>query len=282
MTEILNQLLPVQKEIQNGKTVHFIKARKLHEFLESKQDFSHWIKNRIKKYGFLENVDYSLHDNFIEQKTSKAKRRGGHNATDYRLTLSMAKELAMVENNEQGMQARRYFIACEEALKQIAPDVQKQLVQLWQESREQVKRPFCSLNNALKRSLERRGIQPERKHYIDEIQMLNTILLGIDPEQWKREQGITGKLRDHLNADQLERLAYLEQADEILLDSGMDNFYHRKRRLEQMHRERFGYIASSEEKRLANVQANIQKLKEIVMKGGVKTCQNLTQRTQGK
>ncbi|WP_303784070.1 antA/AntB antirepressor family protein, partial [Azovibrio restrictus] len=42
-----------------------------------------------------------------------SKQRGGHNRTDYHLTLDMAKELSMVENNEKGRQARRYFIECE-------------------------------------------------------------------------------------------------------------------------------------------------------------------------
>lgn len=41
--------------------------------------------------------------------------RGGNKkeTTDYHLTLDMAKELSMVENNEQGRAARRYFIECE-------------------------------------------------------------------------------------------------------------------------------------------------------------------------
>lgn len=257
------ELLPVQHHTENGQTVHFIDARQLHEFLESKQQFADWIRNRIKKYGFVEGSDYFLLHKVMKQKTSQ-KKQGGHNATDYRLTLTMAKELAMVENNEQGRQARRYFIACEEALKQVAPEVQAQLAQLWQDSRDEAKKPYRPLADALKRCLERQGKQPERWHYIGEIRMINTIILGIDPEKWKKQHGITGNVRENLTADQLERLAYLERADEVLLDSGNRNFYDRKRKLEQMHRDRFGYIANSEDKRLAN----IQKLKEIVMKGG--------------
>jgi len=76
---------------QNGKQA--VSARELHRFLESKQDFSNWIGNRIKKYGLVENQDYVLLNNFIEQ-----TRRGGHNKIEYVLTLDCAKELAMVEN----------------------------------------------------------------------------------------------------------------------------------------------------------------------------------------
>lgn len=79
-------------------------------FLESKQDFSTWIKNRIEKYEFVENQDFvSLH--------KKMEREiGGTVRIEYFVSLSMAKELAMVENNEKGKQARKYFIECEKQL----------------------------------------------------------------------------------------------------------------------------------------------------------------------
>lgn len=40
----------------NGKKA--VNARDLHEFLESKKDFSSWIKDRIERYDFVENEDY--------------------------------------------------------------------------------------------------------------------------------------------------------------------------------------------------------------------------------
>jgi len=41
---------------------------------------------------------------------------------EYWLSVGMAKELSMVENNDQGTLARRYFIICEERVKkQMAP-----------------------------------------------------------------------------------------------------------------------------------------------------------------
>ena len=84
-------------------------------FLESKQDFSNWIKNRIEKYGLVENQDYSLLNNFIEQ-----TGRGGHNRIEYALTIDAAKELAMVEGNDKGKQARQYFISCEKKMQELA------------------------------------------------------------------------------------------------------------------------------------------------------------------
>lgn len=93
---------------QNGKKA--VSARELHSFLESKQDFSTWIKARIEKYGFVENQDFELFHKFVEQVS------GGKHLTEYALSIDCAKEISMVEGNEKGKQARRYFIDCEKAM----------------------------------------------------------------------------------------------------------------------------------------------------------------------
>lgn len=49
---------------QNGKKA--VSARELHSFLESKRDFSNWIKDRIEKYGFIENQDFEVFNKFGE------------------------------------------------------------------------------------------------------------------------------------------------------------------------------------------------------------------------
>ena len=107
----VNELVKLQPQTINGNAVETVNARELHTFLESKQDFSTWIKNRIEKYEFVENADYLLHK-FMEQTPSGAKHK-----TDYYVSVGMAKELAMVENNDKGKEARRYFIECEKRLK---------------------------------------------------------------------------------------------------------------------------------------------------------------------
>ena len=110
--KVMDQLIPLQSQTINGNAVETVSARELHEFLESKQDFSTWIKNRVEQYDFVENADYLLHK-FMEQTPSGAKHK-----IDYYITLDMAKELAMVERNDKGKLARQYFIECERKLRE--------------------------------------------------------------------------------------------------------------------------------------------------------------------
>lgn len=102
----MNELIMITESEEGEKLVS---ARELFEFLESKRDFTTWIKDKIDKYGFVENEDFTLHK-FVDGKTWKH---------DYILKIDIAKEISMVEGNEKGRQARKYFIECERQLKEI-------------------------------------------------------------------------------------------------------------------------------------------------------------------
>lgn len=90
-----------------------VDARKLHELLGSKRQFADWIKQRIEKYGFVEDEDYVV-QNLISQNCETKKHGGNRRSVEYKLTVNMAKELSMIENNEQGREFRKYFIMAEE------------------------------------------------------------------------------------------------------------------------------------------------------------------------
>ena len=96
-----------------------VNARELHEFLGSKRQFANWIKERIESYEFVENVDYVVFNNFVKNP------KGGRSSIEYAITVTMAKELAMVENNAKGKEVRKYFIECERQAKQaiLAPQI---------------------------------------------------------------------------------------------------------------------------------------------------------------
>jgi len=84
-----------------------ISGRQLHMFLEVQTPYAKWF-DRMTEYGFTEGTD------FWTNLSKTSSELGGRPATDHLMTLSMAKELAMLQRTEKGKEARRYFIHIEE------------------------------------------------------------------------------------------------------------------------------------------------------------------------
>lgn len=103
-----NNLVPTFQGLLAAKNQTLVNARDLHQFLGSRQDFSDWVKKRIKEYQFIENQDFTSFAQFREN------LQGGRPSKEYHISLDMAKELSMVERTERGRQARQYFIAMEQ------------------------------------------------------------------------------------------------------------------------------------------------------------------------
>ena len=88
-----------------------ISGRQLHMFLEVQTRYNDWF-TRMKEYGFTEGVDFNLLKN--EQVQTEGTREVRREVIDHLMTLSMAKELAMLQRTERGKEARLYFIRVEE------------------------------------------------------------------------------------------------------------------------------------------------------------------------
>ena len=117
-------LVPVFTSTLQGQLVQLVDARTLHAFMGVLRDFSSWIKGRISKFGFISGVDYVVPNSGATLFTKSGENLGGRPCIAYHLTLDMAKELAMVENNAKGREARRYFIDCERQLQsQYRPEM---------------------------------------------------------------------------------------------------------------------------------------------------------------
>ena len=82
-----------------------LSARDLHNQLQIHTKFNDWF-SRMKEYGFDEGTDFY---SFLSEST------GGRPATDYQITLDMAKEIAMLQRNEKGKQIRKKPIELEKA-----------------------------------------------------------------------------------------------------------------------------------------------------------------------
>lgn len=224
-------IVPVISGQIGGRETNIVSARALHKTLGVGRDYSTWLSERIKDYGFEQGVDYVVFDSPILGNQSAeinqpdggwiTKRGGDRRSKDTGLSLGMAKELAMVERNEQGRAVRRYFIQCEEALQRSVPEIAAQY-------RRQLKarlsaanmfKPMCA---ALDAARAEQGKQTLLRHYSNESNMIARIVLcGLTAKQWAQVNSVQGEPRDGMNSSQLEHLTYLESTNITLIDMGM-------------------------------------------------------------
>ena len=222
-------IVPVIPGHIGGRETNIVSAKALHKALGVGKDFSTWITDRISEYDFTIGHDYSVHKTIspnlgkIPNGAAYSKiKQSGRPGKDYLLSVGMAKELAMIERNDQGRAIRRYFIQCEEELQRSVPEIAARY-------RRQLKarisaanlfKPMCV---ALESASAEQGKQTQARHYSNESNMIARIVLGgMTAKQWAQANDITGEPRDSMNAAQLEHLAYLESTNITLIDMGME------------------------------------------------------------
>lgn len=105
----MTEIIKLSVNSINGETIQTCSARELHKFLEVKTQFKDWIARRIEDFNFREGEDFC---------SDLSESSGGRPSKEYFLTLSMAKELCMVERMPKGKEARLYFIECERVAKE--------------------------------------------------------------------------------------------------------------------------------------------------------------------
>jgi len=123
----------------DDQLVNSVDARTLHQALESKRDFTAWVKAKILDNFFLvEGKDYApilehqekddvtclltksgeqtcnFDDRTCNLNGNTGHSRGGHNRKDYALTFDAAKKIAMAEQTSKGNDVREYFLECEQ------------------------------------------------------------------------------------------------------------------------------------------------------------------------
>jgi len=98
----MNELIPINYD---GET-QTVSARDLYEFMEPETPFRLWFP-RMCEYGFVETMDYTPYI-FVHPQNNQE-------LVDHKITIEMAKEIAMLQRTEKGKQARQYFIQLEKA-----------------------------------------------------------------------------------------------------------------------------------------------------------------------
>ena len=97
----MNEVIRIDYENENPT----VSGRELHAVLGVATQYKDWFP-RMCEYGFIEGRDFS---SILSEST------GGRPSTDHALSIPMAKELCMLQRNEQGKKFRQYFISVEDA-----------------------------------------------------------------------------------------------------------------------------------------------------------------------
>lgn len=199
-------LIPIY---QNDSDERLVDARRLYEKLEVGRDFTTWIKDRITKYDFIEGTDYIL----TLTKSGERKKAIRH---DYILKMDMAKEIAMVENNENGKLIRRYFIEVEKRYRKIATQEQKRIAQ-----REAGK----IVRNMLTDTIKDRVPESPNKHFVypNYTKLIYKVLFNRTIAELRTDKELSKKdnLREYFNADELKEIQMLENTITGLINLGM-------------------------------------------------------------
>lgn len=102
----MNNLIVMNNNEDDGIKID---GRQLHMFLEVETPYHKWFP-RMCEYGFSENVDYWTEDKIVRREDGSIMPQ---TQKDHHITLDMAKEIAMLQRNEKGKEARQYFIKLE-------------------------------------------------------------------------------------------------------------------------------------------------------------------------
>ena len=95
----------------DGASEFPVSGRELHERLGIETPYHIWFP-RMCEYGFEAGKDFQTMNKNVQRADGTIMPK---QQTDHQLTLSMAKELCMIQRTEQGREVRRYLIRVEEA-----------------------------------------------------------------------------------------------------------------------------------------------------------------------
>lgn len=102
----MNEIITINEQ----DTLYPVDGRELHERLGVETRYNDWMPRMIE-YGFVENTDFEtiLKNEYREDGALMPKQSKHHH-----LTLSMSKEICMLQRTEKGREIRRYLIRIEE------------------------------------------------------------------------------------------------------------------------------------------------------------------------
>lgn len=178
LKQIENDLVPVYETDTGEKVVY---GTELFDKLDSKRQYTDWIKGRLSECEAVEGEDYQS----FSQKNEKPQ--GGRPGQEYIIRLDTAKEMAMLERSEIGKQVRKYFIQVERRYKQQRID------------RSQLS-PEAQLMNLLVENISRQELEQKRQaetleqlreqnqKTAEQVQSIREVV-AVSAKSWREETG---------------------------------------------------------------------------------------------
>ena len=189
----------------------FVSGKNLYDFLRlDKTHYLRWCDENIVNNDFAEKgTDYEV----LAIKGENPK--GGRPTTEYKLTPTFAKKLAMMSHTERGEEARCYFIACEETLRRVAVEHQQ-----WEIERAKGVIIRHVLTDTIKMKI---ADSPHKKFaYPNYTKLIYKTIFGKSLDDLKTDFGVKEKesIREHMTADQLQEVESLEMLISGLINIG--------------------------------------------------------------
>lgn len=182
-------------EIREKKGFQVIDSKLLYKELQVKSYHADWIRRRIENYEFEKDIDY-----FLDQFSTV---RGGSKRKVYLLTLDMAKELAMIENNHTGKKVRKYFIEIEKEYHkqklaiETTRHIRKSLTDAVQESGENERMHGKGYSNFTRLVYSFTGLTEKKKNYGNKDGFRETL----SPKELKRVERVEAMIKPLLEMD---------------------------------------------------------------------------------
>ncbi|MFZ7156046.1 antA/AntB antirepressor family protein [Avibacterium avium] len=214
-TNALNLLLEPMKCQFQHKEINCVNSRNLHHALGSKQEYSTWIKKRIKQCQFIEGQDFVVQNSTIDLTKLSNQKGGNTRSKDYLITFDMAKHLCLLEKNEVGHAIRQHFIEAEKQFAQVAPNLHRNTLERTNARLATIDHNRA-MTDAIKDYYQRQGKAPKPYHFSNENVMLDSLLLGENVHHWKERTGVRN-VRDSFTTRQLHLLKLLQQTNATLL-----------------------------------------------------------------
>jgi len=226
----MEELVKVKEQFVGSNYVQTVNAREFYNGLGF--DSSNWKrwseKNIVNNEFFKQDVDFI--ELFIVTSSPNPPK-------EFAISIEMAKHLCMMARTEKAHDYRNYFIECENQLKNYKKEINTNYIH-----RQIAREEAYPMLDAYDDCAEENGREIGRFDHSTEFDMLNSIVLGLTAQGYKFENSIPlheSSIRDYLSPLQLEAIAFLQNANTLMLNEGEIDRPVRKERLQKLFDKKF-------------------------------------------